>query len=337
MKKVLSGVIALLLGAGGASGAEEINIYTARHYDTDFSHYSGFTEETGIKINVIEGGSDQLIERISREGEFSPADILMTVDAGRIWRAEEAGLFQTTTSEVLEARVPAHLRHPEGQWYGLSKRARIIIYNKEAGRPEGLNDYEDLADEAYRGQICARSSSNIYNVSLLASMVAHHGEAEAETWATGVTANFARPPSGGDRSQIEAVAAGECTIGFVNSYYLGRYIASDKPEERGVYDAIGIIFPNQDNRGTHVNLSGAGVLKYAPNPEGALKFIEYLSGENAQRIFSEGNNEYPIVADMEVSSPVAELGSFKEDDLNARELGVHQAVAIRIFDRAGWR
>lgn len=330
----LAGCAAALFAAG--AGAQEINIYTARHYDTDLSHYEEFTRQTGIEINVIEGDSDQLIARIRREGEFSPADILMTVDAGRLWRAEEADIFQPVRSEILEARIPAHLRHPDGLWFGLSKRARVIFYNKEAGLPEGLSDYEDLADPAYRGMICVRSSNNIYNQSLLASIVAHHGEAYAEQWARGVVANFARPPQGADRTQIEGVASGECRLAIANTYYFGRYIASEDRRDRAVYEAVGVLFPNQDDRGAHVNLSGAGVLKHAPNRDGAVRFLEYLTSESAQRIFSEANNEYPIVAGMSVESPIAALGDFREDELNARELGVHQAAAVRIFDRAGW-
>ena len=332
--QILAGALASLFASAQAA---EINIYTARHYDTDFSHYQDFTDETGIEINVIEGASDQLIERIRNEGEYSPADILMTVDAGRLWRAEEADVFQPVRSEVLEARVPAHLRHPDGLWFGLSKRSRIIIYNRAAGRPDGLNDYEDLAKPDYRDMICIRASSNIYNISLMASLIAHHGEPAAEEWARGVVANFARPPQGNDRAQIEAVAAGQCRIGVVNSYYLGRYINSEDPEIRGIFDNIEVLFSNQDGRGAHMNLSGAGVVKHAPNRDNAVRFLEYLTSESAQRIFSEGNNEHPILADIELSGAMRELGGFKEDTLNARQLGVHQAAAVRVFDRAGWR
>lgn len=325
------------VGQAAAQKNGVVNVYSSRHYDTDIALYEDFTEETGIKVNRLEAGADALIERIKSEGEFSPADILITVDAGRLWRAEEAGLLSPVASEVLEERLPSSLRHPNGLWFGLSKRARVIIYNKEAGRPEGLDTYEDLADPSLRGKVCVRSSSNIYNISLLASMVEHHGSEEAEEWAKGVVENFARRPQGNDTSQIAAVASGECGVSIVNSYYLARFAGSDDESTQETFDSVGIVFPNQDGRGTHVNISGAGVLEHAPNRENAIRFIEYLTEESAQSYFANGNNEYPAVPGVPTSSAVDQLGTFEADDLNVSALGRNQAEAVRIFDRVGWR
>lgn len=323
--------------AGPALAQGVVNVYSSRHYDTDLALYDTFTEQTGITVNIIEGSGDELIERILAEGANSPADILMTVDAGRLWRAEEAGLFQPVESAILSERVPEHLRHPDGLWFGLSKRARVIYYNLANGAPEGLDTYEDLADPAYADMVCIRSSSNIYNQSLLASIIAADGEAAAEAWAAGVVANFARPPEGTDTSQIRAVAAGECQLAVANTYYLGRLLASDDEADRAVGEQIGVIFPNQDGRGTHVNISGAGVVVTAPHRDNAIAFLEYLTSESAQRLFAEGNNEYPVVADMPVSGPIARFGTFVEDTVNASVLGENNPLAVQIFDRVGWQ
>jgi len=320
--------------------AGEVNLYSSRHYDTDLALYDDFTKQTGIKVNLIEADADALIERIQSEGEFSPADILITVDAGRLWRAEEAGVLAPVTSDVLAERIPAHLRHPDGLWFGLSTRARIIIYNKAAGVPEGLANYADLANPAFKGDICMRSSSNIYNISLLSSIIAHQGAPAAEAWAKGVVANFKQAPQGNDTSNIEAVAAGECRISLVNTYYLARFAGGDAAG-RAVFDKIGVIFPDQPGasgkgRGTHVNISGAGVVKTAPNRENAVKFLEYLTSQSAQRYFADGNNEYPAAAGLKANSAVETLGRFKPDTLNAAEIGRNQAAAVKLFDRAGW-
>lgn len=328
----------LLSDNGGAARAEEVlNLYTSRHYQTDEALYTGFTEATGIKINRIEGKGDALIERIKSEGANSPADILITVDAGRLWRAEQAGLFQPVASKVLEDRIPASLRHPEGRWFGFSERARLIIYNKDLVEPGAIQSYEDLADPKWRGLVCIRSSSNIYNLSLMGSMIAARGEAGAETWAKGVVANFARPPQGGDTDQIRAVAAGECGIGVANSYYYARLATSGKEKDRATAQAVGVIFPNQNNRGTHVNISGAGVLKHAGHAEAAIRFLEYLSSEAAQRIYADGNNEYPVVAGLAPNPTLSALGGFKRDILNVARLGKNQPLAQMIFDRVGWQ
>lgn len=317
--------------------AEDLNIYSARHYDTDLDLYENFTDSTGININLIEGKSDELIARIVNEGENSPADLLITVDGGRLWRAVEKDIFQPVSAPELDERIPAHLRHPDGLWYGLSKRARVIVYNKEAGLPEGLNSYEDLANENLKGKVCIRSSSNIYNISLMAGLIEHLGEEKAEAWAKGVVANFARPPQGNDRSQIRAVAAGECQVAVVNTYYVGRMLGSKDEDERAQAEKIDILFPNQDTTGTHVNISGAGVLKYAPHKKAALAFLIYLTNETAQHLLSEGNNEYPIVPAFTARGPIAEFGTFKEDNLNTSVLGLNQAKAVMVYDRAGWK
>lgn len=340
MKKLILGSMAALTvtACGDTAGDNgEVNVYSSRHYDTDLALYDDFTAQTGIKVNRIEADADALIERIQTEGELSPADLLVTVDAGRLWRAEEAGIFASVQSDVLSERLPEHLRHPDGLWFGLSTRARVIIYNKEAGVPEGLDTYADLADPAWKGDICIRSSSNIYNISLLSSIIANDGAEAAEEWAKGVVANFARPPEGNDTAQIESVAAGECRIGVVNSYYLGRFAGGDE-EARAVFDNLGVIFPDQGEgeSGAHVNVSGAGVTVNAPNRENAIAFLEYLTSESAQRYFADGNNEYPAATGMKGNSNLEEMGEFRADTLNAATIGSGQTEAVQIFDRAGW-
>jgi iron(III) transport system substrate-binding protein len=335
----LAGLSACAQGEGEGDAAVpitgEINIYSSRHYDTDLALYEDFTRETGIKVNRIEADADALIERIAAEGEFSPADLLITVDAGRLWRAEEAGILAPVDSPLLAERLPAHLRHPQGLWFGLSTRARIIIYNKAAGTPQGLATYADLANPAFNGQICMRSSSNIYNISLLSSIIAHKGADAAEAWTRGVVANFKQPPQGNDTAMIEAVAAGQCRISLVNTYYLARYAAGDAAQ-KAIFDKVGVIFPDQSGTGTHVNVSGAGLVKTAPNRENAVRFLEYLTSESAQRYFADGNNEYPAAIGLKANSAVEQLGTFKADTLGVADIGRNQADAVRIFDRAGW-
>lgn len=313
----------------------EVNVYSSRHYDTDLALYEDFTKQTGIKVNRIEADADALIERIEAEGEFSPADLFITVDAGRLWRAEEKGILAPVDSAVLKERLPDNLRHPDGLWFGLSTRARIIIYDKAKGVPQGLANYADLANPAFKGEICMRSSSNIYNISLLSSIIAHKGAAEAEAWTKGVVANFKQAPQGNDTAMIEAVAAGQCRISLVNTYYLARYGAGDA-KQKAIFDKVGVIFPDQSGTGTHVNVSGAGLVKTAPNRENAVKFLEYLTSESAQRYLADGNNEYPAAAGLKANSAVEALGTFKADPLSVAAIGKGQAEAVRIFDRAGW-
>ncbi|MEB3289150.1 MAG: Fe(3+) ABC transporter substrate-binding protein [Leptolyngbya sp.] len=314
-----------------------VNLYSSRHYDTDEQIYEGFREATGIRVNVVEAEAAQLIERIKNEGQNSPADLLMTVDAGNLWRAEQEGLFQSVDSSVLTAAVPENLRHPDNLWFGLTQRARVIMYHKDRVNPAELSTYEDLVNPKWRGRLLIRSSTNIYNQSLVGSLIAAHGSAETETWARGLVANLAREPQGGDTDQIKAVAAGLGDIAISNTYYLARLIKSDKAEDRAVAEAIGVFFPNQDDRGTHVNISGAGVLKTAPHAEDALTFLEYLVSPDAQRIFAESNNEYPVVDGVAIDSVVASFGEFKADSLNAAIFGRNNPEALRITDRAGWK
>ena len=315
-----------------------LNFPPARHYQSDDAVFAAFTEQTGIEVRRIEGKDDALIERIRQEGDASPADVLITVDAGRLWRADEAGLFQPAESRVLADRIPASLRDPEGHWYGFSTRARVIFYDKDRIDPEGLDDYEDLADPRWKGEVCARTGSNIYNLSLMASMIAHHGLEQAEEWARGVVANFARDPQGGDTDQIRAVAAGECGIAIANSYYFARLMSSDDPADKEVVAKVGWVFPNQGGRGTHVNVSGAGILAHAPHPAEALAFLEFLSSPRAQTLFARGNNEFPVVEGAALDNAALEtLGAFSSDPLEASLYGENQASAQKALDRAGWK
>jgi iron(III) transport system substrate-binding protein len=329
--------MAAILGTAIAATAAEVNVYSSRHYDTDKSLYQTFTQQTGIRVNVIEGGDDELIERIRTEAGNSPADILITVDAGRLWRAQNAGILQPVKSKILEDTVPEYLREPTGLWFGLTKRARVIIYNKSAVKPSELSTYEDLADPKWKGRLLIRSSTNVYNQSLAGSILAAHGEKATEEWARGIVANLARRPQGGDSDQILAVAAGEGDIAVSNTYYFGRIAGSEKPGDKAVTAKVGVFFPNQNDRGTHVNISGAGVLKNAPNKENAVKFLEYLVSPPAQKIFAEGNYEYPVSKDAETSPVIASWGSFKEDNLNAAVFGKNNEEALKIMDRAGWK
>jgi iron(III) transport system substrate-binding protein len=332
---VLVLALAASLPLAAAAQAKELNIYTSRHYQTDEALYTNFTKATGIKVNRIEAGDDAIIERMKQEGARSPADVLVTVDAGRLWRAEQAGLLQPNSKVLLE-KVPGELRHPEGLWYGFSMRARPIFYAKGRVDPARLATYESLADPSLKGKICIRSSSNVYNLSLMSSMIAGVGPERAEQWAKGVVANMARAPKGGDTDQLKALAAGECDVAVSNTYYYVRMLRSAKPDERADAAKIGVVWPNQGDRGTHVNISGAGVAKHAPNKEGAVKFLEYLASAQAQEYFANGNNEYPVVG-KSANRELESLGKFKKDSLNVSLLGRNQAAAQQIYDRAGWK
>ncbi len=323
--------------ATDAAFAEEVNVYSSRHYNTDQALYDEFTATTGIKINLIEAKGDALIERMLAEGDSSPADLFITVDASRLARAVDAGLFQPIVSDTLTAAVPENLRHSEGLWYGLSTRVRAIIYARDRIDPAEITSYEDLADPKWAGKICIRSSSNVYHQSLVASMIAADGIDAAEAWARGLVANMARKPQGGDTDQIKAVAAGECDIAIANHYYLARLIASDKAEDNAVAAAVGIIFPNQDGRGAHVNVSGAGVTAHAPHRDAAIKFLEYLVTPSAQAYFSKGNQEYPVVEGVEVGPVLEGWGPYKTDTASVASFGAQNAEALKVMDRAGWQ
>jgi iron(III) transport system substrate-binding protein len=315
-----------------------LNLYSSRHYQTDEALYTGFTRATGIKVNRIEAGEDALIERIRNEGARSPADVLVTVDAGRLWRAEQLDLFQPVKSALLESRIPASFREPQGKWFGFSLRARVIAYSKARVKPGELKDYEDLADAKWKGRVCMRSSSNIYNLSLMGALIERLGEARAEAWARSVRANFAREPKGGDTDQLKSVAAGECDVTLSNQYYYARLARSQKPEDRAVAEKVGVLFPNQAGSGAHVNISGAGVMKNAPHRDAAVKFLEYLASDEAQRYFADGNNEWPVVPSVQVVNPVlSAFGAFKYDPLNVAVLGRNQPAAQKLYDRVGWK
>ncbi|MCC5872848.1 MAG: Fe(3+) ABC transporter substrate-binding protein [Gammaproteobacteria bacterium] len=331
-------LLAVLWLAGCSEPAtDQLFVYSARHYDSDNQLYAAFTARTGIEVSVLQGGSDELIERMTREGIASPADVLITVDAGRLWRAEQAGVLQPVSSEVLDARIPAHLRHPDGLWYGFSQRLRVIFYDPTKVDPAEVSRYEDLASEELQGGVCVRSSNNIYNQSLLASLVSRSGVEEATAWTRGLVANLARQPQGGDTDQILGVASGECELALANHYYYVRLAQSDEPERRAAAQRVGIIFPNQDDRGVHVNVGGAAMARHAPNRDNALKFLEFLASDEAQSLFALGNHEFPVVAGIELDPMLAGWGELVLDDLNVAELGVHNPEAVRIADRVGWR
>lgn len=331
-------IAALLATTAGTAFAQqpELNLYSARHYQTDEALYANFTKQTGIKINRIEAGENELLERIKNEGANSPADVFLTVDAARLAKADELQLFTPWKSKLLEARIPAHLRTED--WIAFSTRARVIVYNKASVNPADIQNYQDLADPKLKGKVCVRSGSHPYNLSLGAALVEHIGEAKTEAWAKGLVANFARSPKGGDTDQIKSVAAGECGVALANSYYVARMLRSDKPEDKKIVANFGVVWPNQKSTGTHVNVSGGGILKHAPHKEAAIKFLEYLASDQAQVYFADGNNEWPVVPGVKVKNPGLEaLGKFKADTIHVGKLSKNQALVQKIFDRAGWK
>ncbi len=328
-------------GQAEPSSAEDpvLNIYSARHYDTDERLYSDFTAATGIRVNRIEDTAEALTARIQAEGQNSPADILLTTDAGRLWAAEDAGLFQAIDSSVLERRVPSHLRHPDGKWFAFSQRARVIFYDKARVDPAELQTYADLADPRWEGMICTRSSSNIYMLSLMAAQIDELGEEGARAWAEGVWNNRARNPEGGDVDQLRGIASGQCGIAIANTYYFARALRTNvnglhHPDDTS---RIGVIFPNQATTGAHVNVSGGGVLVHAPHPQNAQAFLEYLTSRSAQEYFSAGNDEYPVVAGVAWADSIAQLGTFVADDRPLTVLGINQRRAQEIYDEIGYR
>lgn len=318
--------------------ARVVNVYSARHYSSDDAIYAAFTEQTGIAVNLIAAGGDQLIERVRADGERSPADVIITVDAARLHRAEEAGLFAQSDFSALNATVPANLIDPESYWVSFAKRARVIAYSNTRVQPGEIETYEDLADPRWHGRICVRESGNAYNQSLLASIIARSGEAAAEAWARGVVDNMARPPQGGDTTQIEGVAAGVCDLAVVNHYYYALMANSDEPARQAAAATVSLLFPNQQTSGTHINVSGAGIAVNAPHPVEARALIDFFFSDQAQRMFAELSNEIPVIADTEWDNPTLDaMLPFVEDDRNVSELGDHNATAQRIFDRVGWQ
>jgi iron(III) transport system substrate-binding protein len=331
-------VSAAFCAASAFAQTSVLNLYSARHYNTDEALYANFTKQTGIKINRIEAGEDALLARIQSEGAKSPADVFLTVDAGRLSTAEQAGIFAPVNSLILNAQIPTHLRMTSNTWFGFSTRARLIIVDKAKIPVGAIKTYADLADPKWKGQICTRSGSHVYQLSLLSAMIEHEGAAKAETWAKGVAANLARTPRGGDTDQIKSVAAGECTIALANSYYYGRLLNSSKPDEIALVEKTRAIFPDQEGQGTHINVSGGGVLKYAPNKANAVKFLEYLASDQAQAYFADGNNEWPVTKTAKITNAKLEaLGSFKQDQINMAALGKNQAQAQEIVVRVGWK
>ena len=329
--------LALTTASLGASAQEKVlNLYSARHYQTDEALYANFTKQTGIKVNRIEGKEEELMERIRNEGANSPADVFITVDAARLAKADELGLFAPVKSKLLESRIPAHLR--TDTWFAFSTRARVIIYNRSAVKAEEVQTYESLADPQLKGKLCTRSGAHPYNLSLVSSLIAHNGEAKTEAWARGVVANFARAPKGGDTDQIKAVAAGECGVAVSNTYYLARLIRSDKVDDRRMMERVGIVWPNQTTTGTHINISGGGMVKTSKNQESAVKFLEYLASDDAQRYFADGNNEWPVVESVVTNNPaLTALGKFKADTLPIAMLAKNMVAAQMVLDRAGYR
>ncbi len=318
--------------------ANEVNIYTHRHYPSDEILFKKFTAKTGIKVNVVQANADQIMKRLEEEGKYTPADLLLTVDVGRLYYAKEKGLLQPVHSKFLEEVIPFNLRDKEGYWFGVTKRARILVYNIDSVDPKTLSTYEALADKKYKGDILTQSSSSIYNQSLLASIIAHKGEKEAKTWANGVRSNFARRPTGSDRDQMRALAAGIGKVAIVNTYYVGQLINSKSFSDKAVAEMIGIFFPNQgeNERGTHINISGIGVTKYAKHKENAIKFIEFLCSSEAQKVFTSVNYEYPANKNVSPSKLLQSWGSFKEDNIELYKLGQDNAKAVKIFNEVGW-
>ena len=314
-----------------------VTIYTHRHYPSDEALYQQFTKETGIKVVVRKGKANELIKKIEIEGEKTEADILITVDVGRLHLAQEKGVLQGVSSEKLNKNVPEHLRHKEGYWYALTKRARVVVYHKDRVNPQDLSTYEDLASDKWKGKIAVRSSSNVYNQSLLASIIVANGKEKAQAWANSVVSNMERTPTGNDRDQVKEVATGKADLAIINTYYLGKLLTSDNADEVNAGKAVKIFFPNQNGRGTHVNISGAGVTKHAKNKENAIKLIEFLTGKEAQKTFAQVNYEYPVHPQVKPSELVASWGEFKEDKVNLAELGVNNKEAVKIFDVAGWK
>jgi len=328
-------------GLGWTTGAVEdgpvVSVYSHRHYEVDQQLYDRFYRETGIRVQFVNAGADELIERLKAEGTRSPADLLITVDAGRLNRAQSEGLLQPVSSLTLETRIPEPLREPDGYWFGLTKRARVIVRAVDRVAEGEISTYESLADLQWKGRIAVRSSSNVYNQSLMASIIAAAGTAQASAWARGVVDNLARDPIGNDRDQMKAVAAGIADLALVNTYYVGLMAVSENPEERRVVDRLAIVFPNQDGRGTHVNVSGAGVTAHAPNRENAIRLLEFLVSDEAQAAYAAANFEYPVVESVLPSALVASWGSFHEDTLSLATLGAFNTEAVRVMDLAGWR
>jgi len=318
---------------------QEVNLYSQRHYAVDELQYKNFTEKTGIKVNVVKANADQLIERLKNEGDDSPADLFVTVDAGKLYNARQAGVLQKISSENINENINSDLRDPDGFWAPITYRSRIIVYSNDRVKKSDLNSYEDLANPKWKGRLLVRSSSNAYNQALMSSLVANLGSENTEKWSSAVVSNFARDPKGSDRDQVKAIAAGQGDIAIVNSYYIGLLLASEKEEEQNAGNSVSVFFPNQGegDRGSHINISAIGLTKSSPNKENAVKLIEYLTSEEAQEVYVNNSYEYPANSLVEPSDIVKSWGNFKIDKLNLNALGEFRPEALKIFDKTGWK
>jgi iron(III) transport system substrate-binding protein len=335
-------VAAATLPLAASAQDNVLNLYSARHYQTDEALYADFTKATGIKINRVDADDAGILARLKSEGAASPADVILLVDAARLWRAEVDGLFQPVRSKLLAERIPAQLRAKDdgagSAWFGISTRARVVVYDKQRVQRSDVDTYEELADPKNKGKLCTRSGSHPYNVSLFGSMMEHMGTERTEAWLKGMVDNMARAPKGGDTDQIKAVASGECAIAISNSYYVARLMRSTKPEDRAVMEKVAVVFPNQGSWGTHVNIAGAAVARHAPNRAAAVRFIEYLASDAAQRHFADGNNEWPAVASVKVANPALQsLGDFKSESVPISRVGMNQVKVQQMLDRVGYR
>lgn len=328
-----------MVGCGSQTESTEkvVNVYTARNYDVDKKLFEQFTQQTGIKVNVIEGKAEELIERIKREGENSPADVFITVDGGILNLAKEEGILQPVESKVVDQQVPKNLRDKDNHWIGVSTRARVIVYSKDRVKPEDLSTYEDLASEKWKGKVLVRSSTSLYNQSLLASLIELIGEEKAEAWAKGIVQNMAQDPKGGDRDQAKAIAAGIGDVAIMNTYYVGGMLHSKDPEEVKAAQQVGVFFPNQQTTGTHINISGIGLAKYSKNKENAIKLIEFLTGKEAQETITNENFEFPVNPQAQLPELLKSWGEFKTQEIDFAKLGVHNKKALEILNKAGWK
>lgn len=337
-RRCLLAVLGMTVGwYGSATAAEVVNVYNARHYGSDQQLWDGFEKATGIEVNAVSGDHDPLLQRLVSEGARSPADLFITVDAGRLAAAIEKGVLQPIGSDLVKVTIPAHLRDKDDHWVGLSVRARVLIYAKDRVAPGELSTYEALAEPRFEGRVLVRSSSNIYNLGLIGSLIEANGAEKTLAWCQGLVANLARPPQGGDTDQIKAVAAGVGDVAISNSYYFGRLAASTKPEDRAVVEKLAVFFPNQGDRGTHVNVSGVGLVKHAPNRANAVRLIEYLVSPEAQRYLADVNHEFPANPAVPPGPIAASWGPFKQDTLNATVYAQRSAEALKLADRCGWK
>lgn len=336
-RTVLITILSLTSYASLVNAATEVNVYSARKEALIKPLLKRFTQQTGITVNLVTGKADALLKRLESEGRNTPADILITTDAGRLHRAHQANVLQSIQSKILDHVIPSIYREPQGYWYGLSVRARPIFYVKGKVNPANLSSYDDLAKPEFKRQICIRSSNNIYNQSLVASMIAANGIATTEKWATGLVKNMARPPRGGDRDQIRAAASGQCNIAVANTYYFAAMMAGKKAKDKKAASKMAILWPNQTGRGAHVNISGAGITKYAAHKENAILLLEFLANKESQKWYAENNHEYPIRKDVEASPLLKSWGKFKSDAINLSVLGKNNPDAVKLMDRAGWK